>query len=87
MRPADHHDTHSALADEDRRMRLLRVLVDAASTAIRTHPLSRAEAEEVVEHLRRKVLALFPDKGETFDLVYRGRFRRLVDGRFGADRS
>jgi hypothetical protein len=84
MRPAD-QEMSSALAEEERRMRLLRLLVDAASTAIRTHPLSRAEAEQVVEHLRRKALALFPDKGETFDLVYRARFRRLVESRFGAE--
>ena len=87
MRPADDHDIDPALADEERRMRLLRVLVDVASTAIRSHPMSRAEAEQVVEHLRQKVVALFPGKGETFDLVYRARFRRLVEGRFGAERS
>jgi hypothetical protein len=71
-------------AEEQRRLRRLRFLTDTAAAAVRTRSLSRAEADAVVEVLRAQVLRLFPDKGETFDLIYRPRFRRLIDERFGA---
>jgi len=73
----------AALAEETRRMHRLRLLVDVTTIAVRERPLSRAEALEVIEHLRCHVVALFPDKGEVFDLIYRPRFRRLIDERFG----
>ena len=66
-------------------MRRLRFLVDTAATTVRTRALSRVDAAAVVEVLRGQVLRLFPDKGETFDLIYRPRFRRLIDERFGAE--
>ena len=37
-----------------------------------------------MENLRREVLALFPDKGYVFDLIYRPRFGRLINARVGA---
>jgi len=38
---------------------------------------SEAEVAELIEQTRGKVLELFPDKGELFDLVYPSRFMRL----------
>jgi hypothetical protein len=72
-----------ALADENHRMRKLRLMVDATAGVIRSQPLTRQEAEVAVEYLRERALALFPDKGEVFDLLYRARFRRLIEQRFG----
>jgi hypothetical protein len=66
-------------------LRQLRLLVDVTSVTISSRPLSRCEAEQVVEHLRSRVLSLFPDKGDTFDLIYRSRFRRLIEARFGPE--
>jgi len=71
--------------DEQQRMRRLRVLVDIATVAVQGYPLSRSEAEDVVETLRGQVLRLFPDKADTFDLIYGRRFRRLIDERFGPE--
>jgi hypothetical protein len=73
----------SALEEEDRRVRRVRLLVDLTAAVIRSRPLCRAEAEQAVEQLRNRVLEIFPDKGAVFDLVYRGRFRRLIESRFG----
>jgi hypothetical protein len=73
----------AALRDEQRRMRKLRLLVDLTAALLRDRPVSRHEAESVVEHLRIQVLRLFPGKGDVFDLIYRPRFRRLIDERFG----
>ena len=36
------------------------------------------EAQAVVEGVKRQALRLFPEKEETFDLIYLPRFRRLL---------
>jgi hypothetical protein len=73
----------SALEEEERRLRRVRLLVDLTAAVIRSRPLLRGEAEQAVDQLRDRVLELFPDKGAVFDLVYRARFRRLIESRFG----
>ncbi len=72
------------LAEENRRIRTLRMIVDAAAVVLRHRPLSRGEAEELVRAVRAQVLELFPGKEATFDLIYGARFRRLIEERFGA---
>jgi hypothetical protein len=64
-------------------MRKLRLIVDATKMVIRTHPLTRQEAEGLVASLRTRVLDLFPGKGAEFDLIYAPRFRRVIEDRFG----
>ena len=59
-------------------MRYLRVLVDFAAGVIVQSRISRVEAERIVEATRRKVLQLFPGKAETYDIIYRRRFERLI---------
>jgi hypothetical protein len=67
------------LADEHRRARQLRVLVDLTCNVIAQGRLTRAEAEELVAATRRRVLELFPGKEDTFDLILAPRFARLID--------
>jgi hypothetical protein len=81
----EHENEECLRLDEQRRMHRLRVLVDIATVAVRGHPLARAEAEQVVRTLREQVVRLFPDKADTFDLIYGRRFRRLIDERFGPE--
>lgn len=69
----------AALADEERRLRRLRVMADLTAAVIRQRPLSRTEAEHLVDQLRREVLNLFPGTEAVFDLIYRPRFARLID--------
>jgi hypothetical protein len=68
-----------AVEDELRRARLLRAIVDLTSNVLAQSHLTRAEAEELVAATRRRALALFPGKGETFDLILAPRFARLID--------
>jgi hypothetical protein len=67
------------VAEENRRARQMRVLVDLASSILVQGRLTRREAEELVEATRRRVLLLFPGKEETFDLVLAPRFARFID--------
>ena len=69
----------AAVAEEQRRLRELRVTVDLAVNVISQGPLTRAEAEALVAATRGRALALFPDRAETFDLILAPRFARLLD--------
>jgi hypothetical protein len=68
-----------ALADEQRRLRELRMAVDLAANVIAQGHLPRVEAEALVAATRRHTLTLFPDKARTFDLILAPRFARLLD--------
>lgn len=40
--------------------------------------LTLGEAQDIVSHAKNTALQLFPDKEETFDLIYGSRFRRIL---------
>jgi hypothetical protein len=68
-----------AVAEEQGRADRLRRAVDVACALLRQGGLSRAEAVEVVAVAREQALALFPGKGDVFDLVLTPRFARILD--------
>ncbi len=69
--------------EENRRIRYLRFLVDFSILSIQQDELLFEEAQEVVENVRRAACSLFPGKEETFELIYRPRFNRVIRERFG----
>lgn len=52
--------------------------MDLAVTLLWQVDLTLTEAQEVVEHAKKTALELFPDKEQTFDLIYGPRFRRVL---------
>jgi hypothetical protein len=54
------------------------MVVDLTTSVLLQGALSRAEAQELVEATRRRILELFPDKQSTYDLVLAPRFARLI---------
>jgi hypothetical protein len=69
----------AAIAEEQHRLRQVRILVDfAAQVLAQEHP-TRSEGEALVAATRRRVLELFPEGGPTFDLILAPRFARLLD--------
>jgi hypothetical protein len=79
--------TPEQLADESRRARKVRQLVDIASSLIMQSNMTRREAETLVAHVREQILGLFPDGASTYELVYAPRFKRLIDEFTGTPRS
>lgn len=73
------------LAEEDRRVRQLRLVVALALNTIGQTDMSPEEARDMVAAVRQTALRLFPDKAFAFDLIYLPRFRRLLAARYGAD--
>jgi hypothetical protein len=67
-----------ALAAEERRIRRLRRAMDVAVALLWKINLTLEEAQDVVRHAKQTALQLFPDKEDTFDLIYGSRFRRIL---------
>ena len=74
------------IADENRMIRRLRILVELTTALIAQDPSLTLELGwEHVLALKAAALAMFPGKGDVFDLVYLPRFSRLLAERFGAN--
>lgn len=67
-----------ALLAEERKLQRLGRAMDLAVVLLWQVDLTLAEAQEVVQHAKHTALQLFPDKEETFDLIYGSRFRRVL---------
>jgi hypothetical protein len=72
----------SDVDEEDRRVRTLRRLVDFSLAYIAQSSMPLEQARAVVEGVKRYALRLFPNKEETFDLIYLPRFRRLLQEKY-----
>jgi len=71
------------IREENRKIRFLRYLVDFSLQLIQQDDLSLQEALKVVEDVKRAACNLFPGKEEAFKLIYRPRFDRVIQERFG----
>ena len=69
-----------AVREEAQRLRELRVLVDLTTALIAQGQPERVEAERLVAATRKRILELFPDKSDTYDLILAPRFARLLAG-------
>jgi len=67
-----------ALLAEEKKLRRLGRAMDVAVTLLWKVNLTLEEAQDVVIHAKRTALQLFPDKEDTFDLIYGPRFRRVL---------
>ncbi|OGP65118.1 MAG: hypothetical protein A2169_11445 [Deltaproteobacteria bacterium RBG_13_47_9] len=68
---------------ENRKTRFLRFLVDLSIASIQQDDLSFDEALKIVEDVKQAACNFFPGKEETFELIYRPRFQRVIYERFG----
>jgi hypothetical protein len=71
------------IKEENRKIRYLRFLVDFSILSIQQEDLHLEEALERMEEVKRVACSLFPGKDETFELIYRPRFNRVIEERFG----
>jgi hypothetical protein len=79
MNPQSAHDpTQAEIDEESRRARRLRIVVSLTLDVISQGHLPYDEAMELVAAARRVALQLFPEKGDTYDLIYAPKFARLM---------
>ena len=71
--------TAEELADEARRARKLRHIVDLATVLLVQSNMTRTEAEAFVLIIRERILTLFPDGESAYEIIYAPRFRRLIE--------
>jgi len=69
------------LEEEQRKMRLLRTIVDLTSAILCQGNLSMPEAIELISATKKGVIQLFPGKEDVYDLIYRRRFERIIKER------
>ncbi len=67
-----------AIAEESRRIRRLQLTVRLVMNVISQSDLPFEEASKMVAATRQVALNLFPDKAETYDLLYQPRLQRLL---------
>ena len=72
----------AALFAEELKLKRLRHLMDFTVALLSQADLSLDDARHLVVAAREKALELFPEKGETFDLIYGSRFRRILVERY-----
>ena len=70
------------ITEEEKKVRRLRFIIDFAMEYIRTQEVSHDEAISVVEGVKKHAMKIFPDKEETFDIIYLSRFKRLLNDKF-----
>jgi hypothetical protein len=71
--------TKAEIDEESRRVRRLRIVVNLSLSVIAQGDLPYSEAQELAAAARRLAEELFPGKGEVYDLLYRPKFRRLIN--------
>jgi hypothetical protein len=71
-----------AVLAEEKRLRRLGRAMDVAAVLLWRVNLTLEEAQDVVSHAKRTALLLFPDKEETFELIYGSRFRRILTEKY-----
>lgn len=71
--------TKEEIDEESRRVRRLRIVVGLALQIIAQGEIPLSEAQKLAASTRRVALQLFPGKGEVFDLIFRPKFRRLIN--------
>jgi len=71
-----------ALMSEEMRLRKLKAIVNLTTALLCQADLTLSQAQKLVADAKTRALELFPDKGETFDLIYGSRLRRILIERF-----
>ena len=56
----------------------LRLIVDATAARLQQGDLSPMEALTLIFETKKAVLRLFPDKENTYNLIYKSRFERIL---------
>jgi hypothetical protein len=74
-----------AVAEEDKKVRYLRMMVDLSISMIYQGQISFEDAQGICRNLRRLAVKLFPGKGEAFDIIYGSRFRRVFCEVYGIE--
>ncbi len=71
-----------SLYAEELNLQRLKNIVDLTAALILQSNLTLLDAQKLVDDARVRALELFPEKNETFDLIYGARFHRILVERY-----
>jgi hypothetical protein len=71
--------TQAEIDDESRKVRRLRIVVNLSLSLIAQGDLPYEEARKIAASAEQLAETLFPGKGDVYDLLYRPKFRRLIN--------
>jgi hypothetical protein len=74
--------SEAEIREENRKVRRLQIVVDLVTSVLRQSDVPIEEAAAMVAETRRFALKLFPDKGQTYDMIYQPRFQRLLSEKY-----
>ncbi|MGA8184423.1 MAG: hypothetical protein WB819_12365 [Terriglobia bacterium] len=74
--------TDAEIWEEARKVRRLQLVMDLVTSTLQQEDIPVEEASELVAATRQFALNLFPDKGHTFDLIYRPRLQRILSDKY-----
>jgi hypothetical protein len=75
--------TAEEIAEENRRLRRLRFMVDFTLSLIYQSEMTREEALQHMTKVKDYALTLFPGKDLAFELIYAPRFKRAIREIYG----
>ena len=79
-----HLQTDQERLEERKKLRRLQLMVDLVLSTLSQDPdLTLREAFAMISNCKNAALAMFPGKELAFDLIYKPRFERVIDERFG----
>ncbi len=78
----DEREKERLIAEENRRMRRMRFVVDLAQAVLMQSDLRMEEALKIMDDTKKAVLNLFPGKEDVYELIHTPRFRRILHERF-----
>jgi len=73
---------HNSLQLEEAKLQKLRGITNLTVALLYQADLTLTDAQTLIAQTRSKALVLFPDKADTFDLIYGSRFRRILAERY-----
>ena len=75
--------TPQEIAEENKKIRTLRFMVDLTISLISQGEMTRDEALEHLLKVKEFALKLFPGKEEVFEIIYAPRFKRIINEIYG----
>lgn len=72
------------IQEEARKVRRLQLVMDLVTSTLQQEDMPVEQASELIAATRQFALKLFPDKGHTFDLIYRPRLQRIFTEKYKA---
>lgn len=70
------------IESENKKIKLAKFLADLTCSRLCQENLSLDEAFDLINNTKIMILGLFPDKEETYNIIYKNRFFRIIRERF-----